>query len=300
VIIQASRGALKYSDLVYLKHLIQAATEKYPHNKIAMHLDHGNSLETVKLAIGLGFTSVMIDASLMEDGKTVASYEYNVKTTREVVEYAHQFGVTVEAELGTLGGIEDGVGSGEVHLTDPAQAEEFVALTGCDALAVAIGTSHGAYKSLNRDKNGKVLPPTLAMDIIKQIHARMPNTHMVMHGSSSVPPEWVAEVNKYGGKMKEAYGIPMEQIQEGIRHGVRKVNIDTDGRIVFTASIRKVFWEHPDRFDPRDYLKPAREALQKMIEQKMRDLGQAGRSDDYKPASLEDLKTLYEQQAVRA
>ena len=186
------------------------------------------------MAIELGFTSVMMDGSLEADGKTVASYEYNVEISRKVVEYAHERGVTVEAELGTLGGIEDGHGSGEVNLTDPDQAVDFVQQTGCDCLAVAIATSHGAYKSMNIGPDGEAQPPTLAVELIVEINKRMPDVPLVMHGSSSVPPELIAAINKYGGDMKAAYGIPMEQIQEGIRRGVRKVNVDTDGRLAIT------------------------------------------------------------------
>jgi fructose-bisphosphate aldolase class II len=296
VIIQASRGALKYSRMIYLRNLIGAAVEEYPTVPVAMHLDHGNSLDTCKQAIALGFTSVMIDASLEADGKKVASYEYNVKTTREVVEYAHALGVTVEAELGALGGIEDGHGAGlrgDEHLTDPNQVEDFVAKTGCDALAVAIGTSHGAYKTLRYDAAGNPMPPALALDRIEEINRRVPNLMLVMHGSSSVPPELVEQLNRFGGKMKKAMGIPMKDIQFGIARGVRKINVDTDGRIVFTAAIRKVFSETPEKFDPRDYLQPAREALKALIKGKMQDFGQAGHADDYKPITLADAKRLW-------
>lgn len=285
VIVQASRGALKYSNLIYLKYLMVAAAEENPDIPIAMHLDHGNGLEVVKQAIDLGFTSVMIDGSLLEDGKTPSTYEYNVEITRKVVEYAHQFGVTVEGELGTLGGIEDGVGSGKIHLTDPDQAEEFIKATGVDALAVAIGTSHGAYKFKAE--------PKLAIDIVKEINKRCPNVPLVMHGSSSVPQELVEIVNKYGGKMPNAKGVPIESIQEAIKHGVRKINVDTDSRIAITGAIRKVFYEEPDKFDPRDYLKPAREAMTKVVESRMIAFGSAGHAYDYKPMTLEDMKKIY-------
>ncbi|MCX8038900.1 MAG: ketose-bisphosphate aldolase [Candidatus Sumerlaeia bacterium] len=293
VIIQASRGALKYSKMIYLRNLIMAAVEEAPEIPMVMHLDHGNSLKTCKEAIALGFTSVMIDASLEEDGKKVASYEYNVATTRSVVEYAHSLGVTVEAELGALGGIEDGHGAGlrgDEHLTDPNQVEDFYKKTGCDALAVAIGTSHGAYKTLRYDKDGNPLPPALALERIEEIHKRVPELPLVMHGSSSVPPELVEIVNKYGGAMKGTMGIPMQDIQFGIQRGVRKINVDTDGRIAFTGAIRKVLWETPDKFDPRDYLKPAREALKELIKSKMIAFGQAGHAGDYQPMTLEDAK----------
>lgn len=297
VIIQASRGALKYSRMRYLRNLIAAAVEENPDIPIVMHLDHGNSLETCKEAIALGFTSVMIDASLEADGKTVASYEYNAKTTREVVEYAHPLGVTVEAELGALGGIEDGHGAGlrgDEHLTDPDQVEDFVKQTGCDALAVAIGTSHGAYKTLRYDENGNPLPPGLALERIEEIHKRVPELPLVMHGSSSVPPELVEIINRYGGNMQKTMGVPMDDIKFGIARGVRKINVDTDGRIAFTGAIRKVLAEKPEEFDPRKYLSPAREALKELIAGKMKDFGQAGHAGDYEPMSLEDArKTWY-------
>jgi fructose-bisphosphate aldolase class II len=220
-----------------------------------LHLDHGNSPETCKSAIDLGFTSVMMDGSLLADGKTPSSYEYNVDVTRQVVAAAHAKGVTVEAEIGCLGGIEDGHGAGGTgmeHLTDPVQAEEFVKATGCDALAIAIGTSHGAYK-FTRKPDGDVLK----MDVLIEIHKRLPNTHLVMHGSSSVPKELIDIINQYGGKMKTTFGVPVEEIQLGIKNGVRKVNVDTDNRLAITGAIRKVFMETPEKFDPRDYLKPA-------------------------------------------
>lgn len=286
VIIQASRGALKYSNLVYLRHLMLAAAEENPNIPLAMHLDHGNSLESCKTAIGLGFTSVMIDGSLKEDGKTPTDYKENVEVTRKVIEYAHKLGVTVEGELGTLGGIEDGVGSGKAVLTDPDQAIEFINETKVDALAVAIGTSHGAYKFKQT--------PKLALDVVRAIHERTPKTALVMHGSSSVPQELVAIVNKYGGHMKKAMGVPMEAIQSVIPYGVRKVNIDTDGRIAVTGAIRKVFVEHPEAIDPRDYLKPAREALAELVSGKMKDLGTAGHAQDFAPLTLEDMSRMYD------
>lgn len=300
VIIQASRGALKYSKMIYLKKLMEAAVEEFPHIPVSMHLDHGNSVETCKQAIELGFTSVMMDGSLSEDGKTPNTYEQNVEITRRVVEMAHPLGVTVEGELGCLGGIEDGHGAGlsaeEVndHLTDPAQAEDFVAKTGLDALAVAIGTSHGAYKSGRKDpKTGQMLPPALAMDRIHEIHKRMPNCHMVMHGSSSVPKELVDIINQFGGKMPDTFGIPIEQIQDGIKHGVRKINVDTDSRLAITGAIRKVFAEAPGKFDPRDYLKPARDAAYQVYVDRMKAFGQAGHARDYKPITLDDMKARY-------
>ena len=285
-IVQASRGALKYSNMVYLKHLMDAAVEDNPNIPMALHLDHGNSLDTVKQAIDLGFTSVMIDGSLKEDSKTPTSYEENVEVTSTVVEYAHPLGITVEGELGTLGGIEDGVGSGRINLTDPDQAESFVRDTNLDALAVAIGTSHGAYKFEKE--------PKLALDLVKEIHSRIPDVALVMHGSSSVPQDLVAEVNKYGGKMPNARGVPMESIQSVIPHGIRKVNIDTDGRIAVTAAIRRIFVESPEIFDPRGYLGKARETLAKLVAGKMRDLGTSGHAGDYSPLTLEDMKKFYQ------
>ncbi len=301
VIIQASRGALLYSKLIYLKKLIEAAVEDNPDIPLAMHLDHGNSVETCQMAIDLGFTSVMIDGSLGEDGKTPNSYEQNVAITKEVVELAHPLGVTVEGELGVLGGIEDGHGAGlsadevDEHLTDPAQAEDFVAATGLDALAVAIGTSHGAYKSGCKDpETGEVLPPTLAMDRVREIHKRMPTCHMVMHGSSSVPKALVDTINEFGGSMPGTFGIAVEEIQEGIRHGVRKINVDTDSRLAMTGAIRKVFAENPEAFDPRKYLAPARDAMRDLVYlPRMESFGQAGHAGDYKGMTLEEMKAVY-------
>lgn len=291
VIIQASRGALKYSNFVYLRHLMLAAAEENPGIPVAMHLDHGNGLESCKKAIELGFTSVMIDGSLKEDGKTPTTYEENIAVTRSVVEYAHPFGVTVEGELGTLGGIEDGVGSGQIHLTDPNQAQEFVERTGLDALAVAIGTSHGAYKFKTE--------PKLALDLVGEIHRRIPEIALVMHGSSSVPEELVEIVNRYGGKMPNAKGVPMSAIQSAIPHGVCKVNIDTDGRIAITGAIRKVFAETPEKFDPRDYLGPARDALTQLVARKMKELGTAGHAGDFTPKTLQDMIVFYRQHNMR-
>jgi fructose-bisphosphate aldolase class II len=283
VIIQASRGARKYSQDAYLRHLMLAASELYPHIPTVMHQDHGNSPQTCASAIENGFTSVMMDGSLKDDGKTPADYDYNVKVTAEVVKLAHPKNVSVEGELGCLGSLEHGGGeqedghgavgklTREQLLTDPAQAEDFVAKTGVDALAVAIGTSHGAYK-FSRKPDGQVL----AMDRIIEIHKRLPNCHLVMHGSSSVPQDLQDELRKYGGKMNQTWGVPVEEIQLGIKHGVRKINVDTDNRIAVTAAIRKVFMETPDKFDPRDYLKPARDAMKKVCIDRMKAFGQAG------------------------
>lgn len=283
VIVQASRGARKYSQDNYLRHLMLAATELYPHIPVVMHQDHGNSPETCLSAIDNGFTSVMMDGSLQEDGKTPADYDYNVRVTAEVVKMAHARGVSVEGELGCLGSLEHGGGEqedghgavGELTrdqlLTDPDEAERFVEETGVDALAVAIGTSHGAYK-FTRKPTGEVL----AMDRIEAIHAKLPNTHLVMHGSSSVPQELQDIINQFGGEMKQTYGVPVEEIQRGIKHGVRKINVDTDNRMAMTGAIRKVLSENRAEFDPRAYLKPAREAMRQVCVDRMTAFGQAG------------------------
>lgn len=283
VIIQASRGARKYSQDAYLRHLMLAAAELYPHIPVTMHQDHGNSVETCLSAIQNGFTSVMMDGSLEEDAKTPANYEYNVRVTRDVVKLAHPKGVSVEGELGCLGSLvtghgekEDGHGaegvlSREQLLTDPEEAERFVKETNVDALAVAIGTSHGAYK-FDRKPDGEVL----AMDRIEQIHRRLPNTHLVMHGSSSVPQDLQDIINQYGGTIKQTWGVPVAEIQRGIQHGVRKINVDTDNRLAMTGAIREVFAKHPEKFDPRDYMKPARDAMKKVCVARMVAFGQAG------------------------
>jgi len=293
LIIQASKGALEYTSFTYLKHLMLAAAEENPEIPIALHLDHGPDLETCKKAIALGFTSVMIDGSLDYSKKTdsgshpARNFEDNIRVTKEVVDYAHEHGVSVEGELGTLGGIEDDTVAEHAHLTDPHEVEEFVARTGVDALAVAIGTSHGAYKFKEA--------PVLALDLVSEIHRRVPQVALVMHGASSVPPELVERVNRYGGQMKKTMGVPMASIQEAIRLGVSKVNIDTDGRLVITGVIRQVFAETPGEFDPRKYLGPARKALAAFYAEKMRDLGTAGHAKDYAPLTLEDMKRLYKQ-----
>jgi fructose-bisphosphate aldolase class II len=290
-IVQASRGARSYAQDLYLYHLMLAATELYPEIPLVLHLDHGNSVETCKSAIDLGFTSVMMDGSLMPDGKTPSSFEYNVEATRKVVEMAHAKGVTVEGEIGVLGGIEDGHGAGLdglSHVTDPEQAAEFVAQTGVDALAIAIGTSHGAYKFAKKP-TGEVLK----MDRLIEIHKRLPNTHLVMHGSSSVPKELQDVINQYGGKLKPTFGVPVEEIQLGIRNGVRKINVDTDNRLAITGAIRKVFIETPEKFDPRDYLKPAREAMKKVVAERMTQFGQAGHAGDYQSIPIEEMAKRY-------
>lgn len=291
VIIQASRGARQFAQDKYLFHLILAAAELHPEIPIAMHQDHGNSFETCKSAIELGFTSVMMDGSLKEDGKTPSSFEENVEVTRKVVEFAHERGVTVEGEIGVLGGVEDGHGaggSGLDHITDPDQAVEFAERTGVDALAIAIGTSHGAYK-FTKKPDGSVLK----MDVLIEIHKRLPHTHLVMHGSSSVPKDLQDIVNQYGGKLKETWGVPVEEIQLGIRNGVRKINVDTDNRLAVTGAIRKVLWTQPEKFDPRDYMKPAREAMAKVVAQRMTEFGQAGHAGDYKPVTIEQMAKGY-------
>ncbi len=285
VILQASRGALKYTNMAYIKYLAAAAVEDNPDIPIVLHLDHGNSLETCKEAIALGFTSVMIDGSLKEDSKTPTSFEENVEVTREVVDYAHKLGITVEGELGTLGGIEDGVGSGKVKLTDPDEAAKFVKLTGVDALALAIGTSHGAYKFKAK--------PTLAMDIINEVVKKIPGFPLVMHGSSSVPRGLIEVINNYGGKMEKTMGVPMESIKEAIRRGIRKINVDTDGRLAMTGAVRKYLSEHPDAFDPRTYFGAAREAVYQTVKGKMIDFGTAGHAGDYRPVTLEEMRGIY-------
>jgi fructose-bisphosphate aldolase class II len=285
VIVQASRGALRYTNLVYLRHLMQAAVEDNAHIKIALHLDHGNDLEVVRQAIDLGFTSVMLDGSLEPDGKTPRSFAGNLEITRRAVEIAHPYGVTVEGELGTLGGIEEHVQASRVILTEPGEAVEFVKQTGVDALAVAIGTSHGAYKFKSA--------PTLALDRVDTIHRLAPDVRLVMHGSSSVPQDLIAQINRYGGKMPNAMGVPVEAIQDGIRRGIRKINVDTDTRLAATATIRKIFHEEPSVFDPREYLGPARDAIYQVVKARMESFGSAGHNGDYAPITLEDAKRAY-------
>ena len=300
VILQASAGARKYAGEPFIKHLILAACEAYPHIPLVMHQDHGTSPKICEGAIGLGFGSVMMDGSLMEDGKTPSSFDYNVEVTRKVVDMAHKSGVTVEGELGCLGSLEtmkgdkeDGHGTEatmtrEQLLTDPEQAADFVKRTQLDALAIAIGTSHGAYK-FSRKPTGE----TLAISRIKEINARIPNTHLVMHGSSSVPQDLLAIINQYGGKMKETYGVPVEEIQKAIKFGVRKINIDTDIRLAMTAAVRKYMFENPDKFDARDWLKPAREAAKQICRQRYVEFGCEGQAAKIKPMSLGDVAQQY-------
>lgn len=293
VIVQASRGARAYSQDLFLKYLMQAASELYPQIPIVMHQDHGNSVDTCMSAIENGFTSVMMDGSLEADGKTPADFDYNVNVTAEVVKLAHAKGVSVEGELGCLGSLESGEGdqedghgavgklSHDQLLTDPDEAADFVEKTGVDALAVAIGTSHGAYK-FTRKPDGDVL----AMSRIEEIHAKLPNTHLVMHGSSSVPQDLQDIINKYGGEMKQTYGVPVEEIQRGIKSGVRKINVDTDCRMAITGAIRKVMQESPEKFDPRDFLKPARAAMKEVCVARMTAFGQAGNASKLREAVL--------------
>jgi fructose-bisphosphate aldolase class II len=300
VILQASAGARKYAGESFIKHLIKAAEEAYPHIPLVMHQDHGTSPKVCEGAIGLGFGSVMMDGSLREDGKTPASFDYNVDVTRRVVAMAHEVGVTVEGELGCLGsletgeaGEEDGVGaagklSHSALLTDPEEAAQFVKATQLDALAIAIGTSHGAYK-FSRKPTGDIL----AISRVKEINARIPNTHLVMHGSSSVPQELLAIINQYGGKMKETYGVPIEEIQEAIRFGVRKINIDTDIRLAMTGAVRKFMAENPDKFDAREWLKPAREAAYKVCKQRYLEFGCEGQAGKIKPMALGEMARRY-------
>jgi fructose-bisphosphate aldolase class II len=288
LIVAVSRASRAYSNDRYLVHLVEAALELHPTLPVALHQDHGNSPATCFSAIELGFTSVMMDGSLAEDGKTPSGFEDNVAVTREVVERAHAAGVTVEGELGTIGGIEDGHGSGRVQLTDPDQAVEFVERTGVDALAVAIGTSHGAYK-FSRPPTGDVL----AMDVVEAIHERLPELHLVMHGSSSVPRELVDRINAFGGELRPTWGVPIDEVQRGIRHGVRKINVETDARLATTGAIREFFAERPEEFEPRAYLATARDAMRAVYEERMTQFGQAGHAGDYEPRSLDEMRELY-------
>ena len=300
VIMQASAGARKYAGEAFLKHLIEAAVETYPHIPVVMHQDHGQSPAVCKGAIDLGFTSVMMDGSLEEDGKTVADFEYNVKVTRQVVDMAHQLGISVEGELGCLGSLEtmqgdkedghgfDGTLTMDQLLTSPEEAAEFVRRTQVDALAIAIGTSHGAYK-FTREPTGDIL----SIERVKEIHARLPNTHLVMHGSSSVPQELLAEIRQFGGDMKETYGVPVAEIQEAIKYGVVKVNIDTDIRLAMTAAVRRFLFENPSKFDPREFLKPAREAAKAICIARYQQFGTAGNASKIKAVPLQEMAAKY-------
>ena len=300
VILQASAGARTYAGEAFLRHLVEAAVETWPHIPVVMHQDHGASPAVCQRSIRSGFTSVMMDGSLREDMKTPADYGYNVAVTRKVVEMAHAVGVSVEAELGCLGsletsraGEEDGSGadgqlSREQLLTDPEQAADFVAKTGVDALAIAIGTSHGAYK-FTRRPTGDIL----AIDRIKAIHARIPNTHLVMHGSSSVPQEWLEIIRAHGGTIRETYGVPVDEIREGIRHGVRKVNIDTDIRLVMTGAMRRLMAKKPDEFDPRKFLADATKAAKDVCTARFAAFGSAGQASKIAPIPLDHMCARY-------
>ena len=300
VIIQASRGARQYANDIMLARLIDALVDIYPHIPVCMHQDHGNSEATCASAIQHGFTSVMMDGSLKADAKTVADYDYNVDITRRVSDMAHWVGASVEGELGVLGSLESGEGEKEDGhgfegklghdqlLTDPDQAVDFVQKTQVDALAIAMGTSHGAYK-FTRKPDGDIL----AMGVIEEIHRRLPNTHLVMHGSSSVPQDLQDIINQYGGEMPQTWGVPIEEIQRGIKHGVRKINIDTDNRMAMTGAIRKVFAETPGEFDPRKYLKPAMEAMRAVCQQRFEEFGTAGHAGSIKVLPLSTMAKRY-------
>ena len=300
VIIQASRGARSYANDVMLAKMIEALVIMYPDIPIVMHQDHGNSEATCASAIRFGFSSVMMDGSLKADAKTPADYAYNVDVTRKVAQMAHWAGCSVEGELGVLGSLESGMGekedghgaegvlSHDQLLTDPDQAVDFVRETEVDALAIAMGTSHGAYK-FSRKPDGAVL----AMHVIEAIHQRLPNTHLVMHGSSSVPQDLQDVINAYGGKMPQTWGVPVEEIQRGIKHGVRKINIDTDNRMAMTGQIRKILTEHPGEFDPRKYLKPAMDAMEAVCRQRFEEFGTAGQASRIKPLSTAAMAKRY-------
>ena len=307
VIMQASAGARKYAGAPFLRHLILAAIEEFPNIPVVMHQDHGTSPTICQRSIQLGFSSVMMDGSLMDDGKTPSSYEYNVEVTRRTVEMAHACGVSVEGELGCLGsletgmaGEEDGVGAEgiltkEQMLTDHEEAADFVNKTQVDALAIACGTSHGAYKFTR--------PPTddiLAIDRIKAIHQRIPDTHLVMHGSSSVPQEWLAVINEFGGKIPETYGVPVAQIQQGIKHGVRKINIDTDLRLASTGAVRRFLAQNPSEFDPRKFLQVSTNAMYDICKARYEAFNTAGNASKIKPISLDGMFDRYQRGELKA
>ncbi len=285
VIVQVSRGALKYAEDKYLRNIVLASVELNPEIPVALHLDHGNNMESVKRAIDLGFTSVMIDGSLLEDSKTPSDFDYNAKITSEVVKYAHDRGVSVEGELGTLGGIEDGVGSGQTHLTKPEEAAEFVAKTGVDSLAISIGTSHGAFKFKGAAK--------LAYEVIEGCRKLLPDVYLVSHGSSSVPAELIDIINQYGGKMEHAAGVPLEALQKAIQFGINKINVDTDIRLAATAATRKYLAENPSKFDQRDYAGAAREAVAQEIMVRMKAFGTVGHAKDVPNWGLAEMKAKY-------
>jgi fructose-bisphosphate aldolase class II len=307
VIMQGSAGARKYAGEAFLRHLISAAVESYPHIPVVMHQDHGASPAVCINAIRSGFSSVMMDGSLKEDAKTPSSFEYNVDVTRRVVEMSHAVGVSVEGELGCLGSLETGMGEKEdgqgaegvlTHdqlLTDPEEAAQFVRQTGVDALAIAIGTSHGAYK-FTRPPTGDIL----AINRIKEIHARIPNTHLVMHGSSSVPQEWLKIINEFGGDMGQTYGVPVEEIVEGIKHGVRKVNIDTDLRMASTGAVRRYLAQNPKDFDPRKFLAVSTKAMKEICKARYEAFGSAGQAGKIKPISLDAMAIRYAKGELKA
>jgi fructose-bisphosphate aldolase class II len=301
VIMQASAGARKYAGAPFIRAMMAAAIEEFPHIPVVIHQDHGTSAAVCQRSIQLGFSSVMMDGSLGEDGKTPMDYDYNARVTRTVVDMAHACGVSVEGELGCLGsletgeaGEEDGIGAAgklthDQMLTDPEEAAQFVADTGVDALAIACGTSHGAYK-FTRPPTGDIL----AIDRIKAIHARIPNTHLVMHGSSAVPQEWLAIINEYGGEIPETYGVPVDQVVEGIKHGVRKVNIDTDLRLASTGSIRRYLAQNPSEFDPRKYFAASLKAMKDICIERYESFGTAGNASKIKSLSLADIQAAYD------
>ena len=300
VIIQASAGARKYAGAPFLRHLILAAIEEFPHIPVVMHQDHGVSPAVCQRSIQMGFSSVMMDGSLGEDGKTPKDYDYNMRVTRQVVEMAHACGVSVEGEIGCLGSLETGMmGEEDGHgaegaldhsqlLTDPEEAARFVKDTGVDALAIAIGTSHGAYK-FTRPPTGDIL----AIGRVKEIHARIPNTHLVMHGSSSVPQDWLKIINEYGGDLGETYGVPVSEIQEAIKHGVRKVNIDTDLRLASTGAVRRFLAKNPKEFDPRKFLAESTKAMLAICKERYEQFNCAGQAAKIKPLSLDAMTTRY-------
>ena len=300
VILQASKAARKYAGPIFVKKMVEAAMEEFSDIPTVLHQDHGGSPEDCKNCIELGFTSVMMDGSLREDQKTPSDFDYNVSVTKKTVDMAHILGVSVEGEIGCLGSLEtgtgekeDGVGaegvlSHDQLLTDPDEASKFVKLTNVDALAIAIGTSHGAYK-FSRPPTGE----TLAMNRIKEIHNKLPNTHLVMHGSSSVPQELISEINKYGGQIKETYGVPVSEIKEGIKNGVRKVNVDTDLRLASTAAIRKYFYQNPSEFDPRKYLALSKDAMKDVVKNRLKEFGAADNASKIKPSSLSIMASRY-------
>lgn len=307
VLVQASAGARKYAGSNFLRHMILGAIEEFPHIPVCMHQDHGTSPAVCQRSIQLGFSSVMMDGSLGENGKTPMSYEYNVAVTQRAVEMAHACGVSVEGELGCLGsletgeaGEEDGIGAEgklthDQMLTDPEEAAQFVKATQVDALAIAVGTSHGAYK-FTRPPTGDIL----AIDRIRAIHQRIPNTHLVMHGSSSVPQDWLAIINANGGAIPETYGVPLEQIVEGIKHGVRKVNIDTDLRLASTGAIRRFLTENPAEFDPRKYLRTTIDAMSAICVERYEAFGTAGNASKIRPVSLETMAERYASGSLNA